>query len=507
MFDLGTLFSEQVFLVDVVATGVWFLVSIWLAYRFGCCRPLSPVSKVLTILAFLILGPLYFPFWWLIGAYFTARRDGISYSQALRARWTGPQVEETEEDDSFVLIDSDGKRLFDNYKSERAAAGIRITCELMRHAVEQVASDVLVHPVSDSQFNVRFRVNGTLRNVRELNEEEGKSVVNCIKAISRMDIAERRRPQDGNFQAETPRGRVSFRVATAGILNGEKVSVRVLDQSASVFTLETVGMNQPEVAAIKKAISGSSGMVLICGPTGSGKSSTVHAMLRTIDRVQRNVITIEDPIEYVLPDASQIEINTRAGITFGESLRSVLRQDPDVISVGEIRDAETARIALQAAQTGHLVFATVHSGNNAAAILRLIDLGCDAQLVASALNVVISQRLVRKLCDHCKVRGLFADAEKEDLWKQQIDPNCLYVANGCDHCHTTGFGSRTGVFDIMVLDREMRNRIARGDIDVSTRGHSVGVAEMSTLQVRATQLALGGVTTWEEVQRLSATGE
>ena len=502
-----TSFSDPVFVGAIVAAVVWTLISIWLAFRFGWKRPSTTVTKVLTILAFLLLGLVYLPFWLLIGAFLDARRDEIPYTRALAARWKGEADDEEEEDDSFVIIDSDGMGLHRNHKSARAATGVRITYDLLSKAVDQVASDVLIHPVGDAQFNVRFRVNGTLRNVRALSEEEGKSVVNCIKAISAMDIAERRRPQDGKFQAETPRGRVSFRVATAGILDGEKVSVRVLDQSASVFSLETVGMNQQEIQAVKKAISGSSGMILICGPTGSGKSSTVHAMLRTIDSVQRNVITIEDPIEYVLPNASQIEINTRADITFAGALRSVLRQDPDVISVGEIRDPETAGIALQAAQTGHLVFATVHSGNNPAAILRLLDLGCEAQLVASAVNVVISQRLVRKLCEHCKAPGQFSDAEKESLWKQQIDPNCLFIPKGCNHCHKTGYGSRVGVFDIMVLDRDLRNRVAKGDIEVAAQGHSAGGMEMSTLQVRATQLALAGVTSWEEVQRLSASGE
>jgi type II secretory ATPase GspE/PulE/Tfp pilus assembly ATPase PilB-like protein len=279
------------------------------------------------------------------------------------------------------------------------------------------------------------------------------------------------------------------------------VSIRVLDQSATAFTLKTVGMADSEQSSVKSALAGHSGMILVCGPTGSGKSSTVHAMLRTIDSVERNVITIEDPIEYVLPNASQIEINTRAGITFASVLRSVLRQDPDVISVGEIRDQETAEIALQAAQTGHLVFATVHSGSNEAALLRLIDLGCDPKLIASAINVVLSQRLVRRLCDHCKSRPKYSEAQRAALWKQQVDPECLFGPAGCEHCQQSGFSSRTGVFDIMPMDQALRARLSSGDLHDTTGGR------MTRMQVRATQLALTGIIPWEEVLKVSASVE
>ena len=325
-----------------------------------------------------------------------------------------------------------------------------------------------------------------------------------------MDIAERRRPQDGAFTAKTPRGSVSFRVATAGVLNGEKFSVRVLDQSASQFRLQDVGLNATEQQTINQLIARNSGMILVCGPSGSGKSSTAHAMLRTINSVERNVITIEDPIEYVLPNASQIEINAKAGITFASALRSVLRQDPDVISVGEIRDAETAEIALQAAQTGHLVFATIHSRSNMSALLRLTDLGIRPLLIASALNATISQRLVRRLCEHCKAQQAFNAEERTTLWQQHVDPDVLFGPVGCEHCHGTGFGGRTGVFDVKIVDHDLKTRLTKGDIavgeDVVAVGAS-GAGGMTPMQVHATQLALAGIIPWAEVLRLAASIE
>ena len=461
--------------------------------------------------AFTFFGPLLFPCWLLVGGILRQRRENCSVVEGIRSQLTGKQSGRLEPisvpDDGFVIYDTNGESLVAKRGgSDRTAIGIRLTHQFVGDAVAQKASDILIHPTDGDNFSVRYRVNGTLRNWNEITDAEGKSVVNCIKALSGMDIAERRRPQDGGFTAKAPHGKVSFRVATAGVLNGEKVSVRILDQSASTFNLESVGLSNQEITSIQRALTVSQGMILVCGPTGSGKSSTVHAMLQTIDRVQRNVITIEDPIEYVLPNASQIEINTKAGLTFANALRSVLRQDPDVISVGEIRDSETANIALQAAQTGHLVFATVHSGSNLAALMRLEDLGCDRSLIASAVNVVISQRLVRTLCEHCKRRATYSDAEKAMLWKQAIDPDALFGPNGCGHCHKLGYSSRTGVFDIMVLDTDLRGRFAKGELRVESEVVAAPT-KMSAMQIRATQMALAGITSWEEVQKLVTTSD
>tara|TARA_R110002049_G_scaffold72490_7_gene187502 strand:+ start:57304 stop:58857 length:1554 start_codon:yes stop_codon:yes gene_type:complete len=496
---------------------VWFVLGSVLAWFYGFRGHFQRVYRVLVTLAWFLIGPLIFPFWMIQGVIRRVRRDGVSMGQAFRSQFANEApvrdepTENVEPDpaDSFVILDSQGKVLPKMVDSNPDKAnGFILIRKILRSAVMRTASDILVHPTGESQFDLRYRINGTLCSVRKLSEDEGKSVVNIIKAIAGMNIAERRRPQDGGFSAQNETGDVSFRVATTGVLNGEKVSIRILDQSASEFSLSDTGLLGNEEQVVRKALMATSGMILVCGPTGSGKSSTVHAMLRSINCIERNVITIEDPIEYVLPNASQIEINNKAGITFASVLRSVLRQDPDVISVGEIRDPETAEIALQAAQTGHLVFATVHAGSNMAALLRLTDLGIQPQLIASAVNLVVSQRLVRRLCDHCKVRAEYTEAEKNELRQQSVDPDCLFKAKRCKHCHRTGYSSRTGVFDITVMDREIKSLLVNGGLAVSETGHAVGDTgspRMTTMQVRATQLALMGMIPWEEVQRLTAT--
>ncbi|MEM7312369.1 MAG: GspE/PulE family protein [Planctomycetota bacterium] len=485
-------------------SAVWLIIGATLGVLYGWWRESHIVLKLLSFLGFFLIWPIYFPIWLIVGT-IKRTQDGASFKEALSAQLAIRPIEEEEIlEDRLELFDVRGESLSERIRNSRKSKeikGLVMAHQFLEEAVVQRASDILIHPNND-QFSVRFRINGSLSNVDEISETHGRSVVNVFKAMSGMDIADRRRPQDGAFTGELDKkDRISFRVASAGVLNGEKVSIRILDQSASIFSLGTVGLSASDQEIVKKALHRESGMVLICGPTGSGKSSTVHAMLRTIDSVQRNVITIEDPIEYVLPNASQIEINKQAGVTFAATLRSVLRQDPDVISIGEIRDSETAGIALQAAQTGHLVFATVHSESNIAGLLRLIDLGCDPKLIGSAVKLIISQRLVRKLCDHCKKRASFTDQQSKSLYEQQLDPSCLYAAVGCDRCNSSGFGARTGVFDILPMNNEFRAKLAENKL------HDQVSATMSPLQVRATQLALMGFTTYEEVLRLSASTE
>ena len=491
----------------------WFYLGIFLVHRYASRSIVPNKYKVLSIVLLLLIGPLYFS---VLVAYDVVRRvrdDDVSVDQALLAslglNHLGRAGEPSDHGESIILLDTNGRSLSQVYSGSSANAVLDLTSDVIGTAVAEAASDILIHPTNEAHFNVRYRVDGTLRTVRELSVSDGKSIVNSIKAISGMDIAERRRPQDGVFIAKTARGSISFRVATAGVLNGEKISIRVLDQSASQFTLQSIGLSGSEVQTISNLIAGDAGMILVCGPTGSGKSSTVHAMLRSINCVQRNVITIEDPIEYVLPDASQIEINPKAGITFAKALRSVLRQDPDVISVGEIRDAETAEIALQASQTGHLVFATVHSGSNTAALLRLMDLGIRPMLIASALTLLISQRLVRRLCDHCKSKASFTDDQRQSLWKQTVDPDSLFGPVGCEHCHGTGYSTRTGVFDLQLIDAKTKARLKQGEVSLGEQEDlsGSGTQQMTMLQVQGTRLALAGITSWEEVQRLTASIE
>jgi len=289
-------------------------------------------------------------------------------------------------------------------------------------------------------------------------------VLNSFKVLGALDISEKRKPQDGSFGAKTEGREVDFRLATSGSKAGEKLVMRILDNAATVGRLEEVGMRPKMVQQIREIVQQPHGMFLCCGPTGSGKSTTLYACLREIDRFQRNVITVEDPVEYHIDNVTQMEINTKAGQSFASALRSILRQDPDVIMVGEIRDQETAQIACQAATTGHMVFSTVHANHAVMTIFRLLDLGVEPFMISTALSAVLSQRLVRILCETCKEPY---KPKAEFLKKANLPPDKVDVfyrppkdpEEVCPTCGGTGYMGRTGIFELLVLTDAMRELI------------------------------------------------
>ncbi len=378
---------------------------------------------------------------------------------------------------------------------------LKTTENLVRHALLDNASDILVTPTNDG-YHVRLRIDGMMSPLDELEYNDGLAVVSSIKAISGLDIAEKRRPQDGMFSALTPDGNVSFRVNSTGVLNGEKVSIRVLSSMCRLGKIENLGISAEEQKIIRSTLQRQNGMILVCGPTGSGKSTTIHAMLRTIDCQLRNVITIEDPIEYVLPDASQIEINPKADITFASALRSVMRQDPDVISIGEIRDQETAAIALQASQTGHLVLATLHSNSNLSTVVRLLDFGIKPLLLASSLDIVISQRLLRQLCPDCKAPAKLSRNKASTLSARGIDPTVVMGPVGCPKCNQSGYRGRTGIFDLLVIDNEMKNLLSLESFTRESLMDKYSHDHRNRLQKRAIRLLLNQQTSLDEIKRI-----
>jgi len=404
------------------------------------------------------------------------------------------------------LLDSSGrsiKEIYGHSKGRRQDSRVlNLSEQIIANALEQRASDILIDPKSELTYTVRLRVDGVLREVKQIEANTCRAIINSIKAVSNMDISERRRPQDGAFIAKTIDGTVSFRVASAGVLNGEKLSVRVLNQNAGMFTLTSIGLLEKQRTIVEDAIGKPSGMILMCGPTGSGKTTTLYAMLNQIDLFTRNVITVEDPIEYVLPNASQIEVNPKADITFAKSLRSILRQDPDVICVGEIRDEETAGIALQASQTGHLVLATVHSNSTASALIRLLDLGVTPLLLSSGLSIIISQRLVRQLCRNCKIPAELSRSQMYDFQKRKINYSGMFQAKGCDQCHRTGYYERTAIFDILVLDNKLKASIANNTLSITQLRKEGDQRGRSNLQKQGLRKAVSGVTSLEELKRV-----
>jgi type II secretory ATPase GspE/PulE/Tfp pilus assembly ATPase PilB-like protein len=407
---------------------------------------------------------------------------------------------------TIKLLDSSGtdlKEIYGHGKMRRQDSHILdLTEEIIWNALQDRASDILIDPKTDSVYTIRFRVDGILREVDQMDAATSQAVVNSIKAVSSMDISERRRPQDGAFVAKMADGTVSFRVASAGVLNGEKLSIRVLRQDASIYTMESVGLTEKQRNIIESAISKPSGMILLCGPTGSGKTTTLYAMLNKIDFYTRNVITVEDPIEYVLPNTSQIEVNPRAGITFAKSLRSILRQDPDVIVVGEIRDEETAVIALQASQTGHLVMATVHSNSTASSLIRLLDLKVTPLMLATGLSVIVSQRLMRRLCKYCKAPAKLSRSQIRDFERKKVNYANIYESVGCDNCYGTGYYGRIGIYDILVLDDALKASITNNSLPVTQLRNEGDQRGKSNLQKQALLKVVTGVSSLEEMTRV-----
>lgn len=409
---------------------------------------------------------------------------------------------------TIELLDTSGRSFDAVYAKEVRSEGIdrRIqerTEAMILEGVNGRASDILIDPKSDSEYTIRFRVDGFLRLFEVLESRDCNAMINSLKAIAGMDIAEKRRPQDGAFMAKMSDGEVYFRMATSGVLGGEKLAIRVMDQTRGVLELPQIGFDAEQVKMLTKIVQQPQGMILVCGPTGSGKTTTLYGMLQTIDFEQRNVITIEDPIEHIMPHISQIEVNPRANVTFAAALRSILRQDPDVICVGEIRDGETAQMAMQASQTGHLVLATLHANSNMSALVRLMDLGVKPLLISSAVSVIISQRLVRCLCQYCKGPAALTQSQLDYCEKNHVDKAQILQARGCGHCGGTGYYGRTAILDVMYMNDHLRtmlcnDRLTPGDVKKQGDKQFAG-----SLRTEGMKKVFDGVTTLSEVKRLT----
>ena len=400
--------------------------------------------------------------------------------------------------------------------------GYKAALEMVWDALERRATDIHLEPTKN-EMSVRFRIDGMMTNFPPFTRAMGDAVVNIFKVICNLDITEKRKPQDGSFSAQVEDRLVEFRVATAGSVVGEKLVMRVLDASAQLADLTHVGMTEDMQARIRdEVITKPHGLFLVCGPTGSGKSTTLYACLHEIDRFAQNIITVENPVEYRLDGITQIEVNPKAGKTFAGELRSILRQDPDVILIGEIRDKETAEIACQAAQTGHLVFSTLHANDSVTAIARLIDLGVPPFMISTALLGILSQRLVRKLCKKCRKR---VKPAPETLKKLRIDADevrYLYRANEvvkekdedddekekddveelCPKCGGTGYFKRSGIFELLVLNDKIRELVRENPNVHEIRKAAVAVG-LKTLFEDGSRLVIAGDTSMQELLRVA----
>ena len=378
---------------------------------------------------------------------------------------------------------------------------VKVVNLLIAQALRDRASDIHIEP-QDTQMRVRFRVDGALHDVTTLPAEMGPAVVSRIKILGGMNIVERRRPQDGQTSLEIDGRGLDIRIASTPTVFGEKVTMRLLDKSRPLYRGADLGMPADTGEAWGKLVRSPFGMVVCVGPTGSGKTTSLYATLGDINSTDRNIMTIEDPVEYILPSINQIQINETAGVTFAEGLRSILRQDPDVILVGEIRDAETARIAVQSALTGHLVLSSLHATDTAAAIHRFLDMGVEAFLVASAALGIVGQRLVRRMCQSCRVP--YDPTDEELAFYLEADGPAkdeFWVGEGCNFCAGTGYQDRIGVYELLRVTPEIKRLIVGWATQEEIRRMAISQG-MRTLLDEGLNLVASDVTTISEVIRV-----
>lgn len=390
-------------------------------------------------------------------------------------------------------------RTEDLLESENDAPVIRIINALLAQAVRQNASDIHLEPF-ETRSVVRFRVDGTLMDVVEPHRALHAALVSRIKIMAGLDIAEKRLPQDGRITLRLAGRPVDVRVSTLPTGHGERVVLRLLDKQAGRLELSHLGMDAAILAGMDEMTRQPHGIVLVTGPTGSGKTTTLYAALSRIDTTVTNVMTVEDPIEYDLDGIGQTQVNPRIDMTFARALRAILRQDPDVIMIGEIRDLETAQIAVQASLTGHLVLATLHTNDTASAVTRLVDMGVEPFLLSSSLLGVLAQRLVRRLCDQC--REAYRPDETELRLLDGEKPEWLYRPKGCDVCGHTGYRGRTGIYELLRADDELRRLIHERAPEQSLRQHAQQ-AGMLGLRQDGLRWVLPGVTSLEELLRVT----
>ncbi len=385
---------------------------------------------------------------------------------------------------------------------------IRLVNDVLFRALQLRASDIHVHPY-ETKIQIRYRVDGILYDTLSLNRNVLPLIISRIKVMAGMDIAERRLPQDGRCSVRLGQREVDLRISTVPTSYGERSVLRLLDKSTGLFALHELGLLDDDLKKFDSLLNRSHGVIFVTGPTGSGKSTTLYACLNRINSAEKNVITIEDPIEYQLEGISQIQVASKKGMTFATSLRHVLRQDPDVIMVGEVRDIETARMAIQSSLTGHLVFSTLHTNDSAGAVTRLLDLGVEPYLASSSLIAIIAQRLVRKVCPNCREVTEPTHHELRELGLGDVkkpgsaeDDVRFFVGAGCEKCFQTGYRGRTGIYEMLLINEEIQDMIYKRETAGAMKKVALD-AGMQTLRMDGARKVLAGVTTISEVLRVT----
>ncbi len=379
---------------------------------------------------------------------------------------------------------------------------IRMVDLIIKEALKQRASDIHIEPMSE-HMRVRYRIDGVLQNILNIPKENQNAVTVRIKIMARLDITSNRVPQDGRFKLRLAAQEVDFRVSLLPTTHGEKIVLRVLDKKKLSIGLETLGFSKQAIESLQESVQRPFGMILITGPTGSGKSTTLYSILNQFNTADRNVITVEDPVEYLIEGLTQIQVHPEIGLTFASGLRSILRQSPDIVMVGEIRDAETADIAIKASLTGQMVFSTLHTNDAAGALTRLVDMGIESFLVASSLVAVCAQRLCRQICQHCKKPVDIPPKVIQDLGIKILSGTIFYRGEGCELCRNTGYLGRLGVTELLNVDDTIREMLLKGSSCDEIKEYARKHNGMITLREDILQKAMDGQTTLEEVFRIT----
>ena len=467
------------------------------ALRVATCAPLEthPMDELASMLGE-DLEPVLSPrieITTLIGRAYRHKADGVDEALADVAE-DGDFAELANEIDAEDVLDTSNK-----------APIIKLVNTILFQALKLRTSDVHFQAFPD-RLQVRFRIDGILYDMDSIPRQVHEAIVSRLKIMGKMDIAERRLPQDGRASLRIGDGEVDVRISTVPTTNGERIVLRLLDKTAKLYTLSEIGLTTENENMLREYLTYSHGIILVTGPTGSGKTTTLYAGLTEIDTTTLNVLTIEDPVEYSLASISQVQVNAKKGLTFAAGLRSFLRQDPDVMMVGEIRDLETAEVAIRAALTGHLVFSTVHTNDSASTITRMVDQGVEPYLVASSIVLVIAQRLVRTYCKHCRTTRPMNEEDEAKFRKVGIDPaemnGVVHYAPGCDECFQSGYAGRTAIYEFMPVSEHLRAQIMDGATATVMKRDAVSRG-MITLREDGRSKIRAGLTSSDEVLRVT----